>query len=96
MLITTENKAIIRIIGKPSKPYIRKISIIFICIISLSAISILLPFLGMKITDKHIPKFKISYFNNTNFAEIMNNISMDVGNISRIFDQTMFFIITGI
>lgn len=146
MLITTENKAILKRLCKILKPYIKKIIAILICIILSSVITILLPFIGMKITDeglvagklsvvvvyslvtlclvafekgiglietkyyayinsifpytlskmafKHTLKLKMSYFNNTNFAEIMNNISMDVGNISKICDRSMFFIIS--
>ncbi len=146
MLITAENKAILKRLCKILKPYIKKIIAILICIILSSVITILLPFIGMKITDeglvagklsvvvvyslvtlclvavekgiglietkyyayinsifpytlskmafKHTLKLKMSYFNNTNFAEIMNNISMDVGNISKICDRSMFFIIS--
>ncbi|MDF2885282.1 MAG: transporter, ATP-binding protein, partial [Clostridiaceae bacterium] len=148
MLITAENKAILKRLCKILKPDIKKIVAILICIIMSSVITSLLPFIGMKITDegivarkfnvvvlyslvtlglviiekaiglietkyyayinstfpytlskmafKHTLKLKMSYFNNTNFAEIMNNISMDVGNISKICDRSMFFIISQI
>jgi ATP-binding cassette subfamily B protein len=48
----------------------------------------------LKKAFKHILKLKLQYFNNTNFAEIMNNVDMDVGNISRICDRGTFMIIS--
>lgn len=42
----------------------------------------------------HLLKLKIGYFNNKNFAEIMNNIDTDVNNISKISDRSTFFIVT--
>lgn len=49
-----------------------------------------------KLAFKHILKLKLQYFNNANFAEIMSNVSMDVGNISRICDRGTFIIISQI
>lgn len=141
-----ENKAMLKRIINLLRPYTKKIIAIFICIIISSGVSMIIPFIGMKITDdglvaknfrvvvlfslltlaliiieqgigmietkyyayinsvfpytlskmafKHTLKLKMSYFNDTNFAEIMNNIGMDVGNISRICDRSMFFIIS--
>lgn len=43
---------------------------------------------------KHLLRLRIDYFNNTNFAETINNIGMDVGNIARISDRSTFFIIS--
>ncbi|WP_278287453.1 ABC transporter transmembrane domain-containing protein [Ruminiclostridium josui] len=43
---------------------------------------------------KHLLKLKLQYFNSTNFSEIMSNIGMDVGNISRICDKGTFIIIS--
>jgi ATP-binding cassette subfamily B protein/subfamily B ATP-binding cassette protein MsbA len=44
----------------------------------------------------HLMKVKMSYFNKTNYAEIMNIISVDIGNILSITDNNMFLIITQI
>ncbi len=45
---------------------------------------------------KHIQKIKLQYFNNINFSEIMSNVAMDVGNISRICDKGTFIILSQI
>lgn len=58
-----------------------------------SHISAMMPYELSKMAFKHILKLNIRYFNNTNFAEIMNNINMDVNNISRISDRSLFFIV---
>lgn len=42
----------------------------------------------------HLMKLKISHFNNTNYAEILNNINMDVDKMSSIADNSVFFVIT--
>lgn len=63
---------------------------------NLAQINTLLPYSLSKKAFKHLLRLKIQYFNNTNFAEIMNNIDMDVSNISRISDKCMFFIVSGI
>jgi len=47
-----------------------------------------------KTAFKHTLKLKLHYFSNTNFAETMNNIGMDVGNISRICDRGTFIIVS--
>lgn len=49
-----------------------------------------------KMAFKHIQKLKLQYFNNTNFSEIMSNVGMDVGNISRICDRGTFIILSQI
>lgn len=48
----------------------------------------------LKTAFKHLLQLKLQYFNNTNFSEIMNNIGMDVGNISRICDRGTFVVIS--
>jgi ATP-binding cassette, subfamily B, bacterial len=146
MSLTTENKAIFKRLFSLLKPYFKKISIIFICIIASAGISMLFPLLSKQIMDngllvnnfsvvirfslftlalvlidqgiglletryfsyvssifqysllkkafKHLLKLKLQYFNNTNFSEIMSNIGMDVGYISRICDKGTFIIIS--
>lgn len=44
----------------------------------------------------HLMKVKMSYFNKINYAEIMNIISVDIGNITSITDNNMFLVITQI
>jgi ATP-binding cassette subfamily B protein len=56
-------------------------------------ISTMMPYELAKKAFKHTLKLKIRYFNNTNFAEIMNNINMDVRNISKVSDRSLFFIV---
>ncbi|WP_179031295.1 ABC transporter ATP-binding protein [Paenibacillus kribbensis] len=41
----------------------------------------------------HLTRVRMSYFNRTNEAELLNQISTDVGNVSRITDSGVFFII---
>lgn len=146
MLVNEENRAIISRLFKLLKPYINKISGIFICIVASTGISMLFPMLSKQIMDngllvqdfgvvikfslftlglvlidqgigifetkyfsyvnamfqysllktafKHLLKLKLQYFNNINFSEIMGNIGMDVGNISRICDKGTFIIIS--
>lgn len=42
----------------------------------------------------HLMKLQISYFNNTNYAEILNNVNMDVNKMSSIADNSVFFVVT--
>ena len=42
----------------------------------------------------HLMKLKISYFNNTNYAEILNNINMDINKMASIADNSVFFVVT--
>jgi ATP-binding cassette subfamily B protein len=49
-----------------------------------------------KIAFKHILNLKLQYLNSVNFAEIMSTTSMDIGNISRISDKSMFILISQI
>lgn len=146
MLINVKTKDIYKRLFRLLKPYIKKISVIFICIIFSTGISMLFPLLSKQIMDnglivnnftivvkfsfftfalvlveqligiletkyfsyvnsifqysllkmafKHILILKLQYFNNTNFSEIMSNIGMDVGNISRVCDKGTFIIIS--
>lgn len=42
----------------------------------------------------HLMKMKASYFNNKNYAEILNNINVDIGNMTSIADEGVFFVVT--
>lgn len=42
----------------------------------------------------HLMKMKIDYFSNRNYAEIMNNINMDICNMTSIADSGVFFVVT--
>ncbi|MDE6566104.1 MAG: ABC transporter ATP-binding protein/permease [Lachnospiraceae bacterium] len=42
----------------------------------------------------HLMKLKVSYFNNTNYAEILNGISTDTGKMASIADNSVFFVVT--
>ena len=148
MLVNDENRAIISRLFKLLKPYFKKISIVFVCIIASAGINMFLPLLSMQIMDngllvkdfnivvkfslitliivlieqafglletkyysyvnsvfqyslqkmafKHILRLKLQYFNDTNFSEIMSNVGMDIGNISRICDRGTFIVISQI
>ncbi|WP_313562021.1 ABC transporter ATP-binding protein [Ruminiclostridium cellobioparum] len=50
----------------------------------------------LKTAFKHLQRLKLQYFNNTNFSEIMINVGMDVGHISRICDKGTFIILSQI
>ncbi len=39
----------------------------------------------------HLMKLRISYFNNTNYAEILNNVNMDISQMASIADNSVFF-----
>ena len=43
---------------------------------------------------KHLMKIKTGYFSNKNYAEILNNINMDIGNMASIADNGVFFVLT--
>ena len=43
---------------------------------------------------KHLMKLKVSYFNNRNYAEIMNNVNVDVNKMATIADSSVFFVVT--
>ena len=42
----------------------------------------------------HLMKMKASYFNNKYYAEILNNINVDIGNMTSIADEGVFFVVT--
>lgn len=42
----------------------------------------------------HLMKMKISYFNNTNYAELLNNINTDINKMVSISDESFFFVVT--
>lgn len=43
---------------------------------------------------KHLMKIKANYFSNKNYAEILNNINVDIGNMTSIADEGVFFVVT--
>ena len=43
---------------------------------------------------KHLMKIKADYFTNRNYAEILNNINVDIGNMTSIADEGVFFVVT--
>lgn len=146
MSSTAENRLIYKRILILLKPFIKKISVILICILACAGINVVYPLISKQIMDKgllvenisvviklsiltltlviaeqviglletkffsyvnsvfqysllktafkHLLQLKLQYFNNTNFSEIMNNIGMDVGNISRICDRGTFVVIS--
>lgn len=42
----------------------------------------------------HLMKLRVSYFNNTNYAETLNNINTDINQMTSIADSSVFFVIT--
>ncbi len=42
----------------------------------------------------HLMKLRINYFSNTNYAETLNNINMDINQMTTIADSSVFFVIT--
>lgn len=42
----------------------------------------------------HLMKMKMSYFNSTNYAELLNNINTDIGKMVMISDESFFFVVT--
>lgn len=42
----------------------------------------------------HLMRMKISYFSNKNYAEILNNINLDINNMTSIADESVFFVVT--
>lgn len=41
----------------------------------------------------HLMKMKMSYFNNTNYAELLNNINTDIGKMVMISDESIFLLL---
>lgn len=44
----------------------------------------------------HLMRLKIDYFTKTNYAEILNNITLDISTMTSIADEGMFFVVTQI
>lgn len=42
----------------------------------------------------HLMKLKVDYFNNTNYAEILNNINTDISQMASVADSSVFFVVT--
>lgn len=42
----------------------------------------------------HLMKMRVNYFNNTNYAETLNNINMDINQMTSVADSSVFFVIT--
>ena len=42
----------------------------------------------------HLMKLRVNYFNNTNYAETLNNINMDINQMTSVADSRVFFVIT--
>ena len=42
----------------------------------------------------HLMKLRVNYFNNTNYAETLNNINTDINQMTSIADSSVFFVIT--
>lgn len=42
----------------------------------------------------HLMKQRVNYFNNTNYAETLNNINMDINQMTSVADSSVFFVIT--
>ncbi len=42
----------------------------------------------------HLMKLKVSYFGSTNYAEILNHISVDTGKMASIADNNVFFVVS--
>jgi len=42
----------------------------------------------------HLMKLRVSYFNNTNYAETLNNINTDINQMTSIADSSVFFVVT--
>ena len=42
----------------------------------------------------HLMKLRVDYFNNTNYAEILNNINTDINQMASVADSSVFFVIT--
>ena len=42
----------------------------------------------------HLMKLRGNYFNNTNYAETLNNINMDINQMTSVADSSVFFVIT--
>ena len=43
---------------------------------------------------QHLMRIKANYFSNKNYAEILNNINVDIGNMTSVADEGVFFVVT--
>ena len=39
-------------------------------------------------------RIKANYFSSKNYAEILNNINIDIGNMTSVADEGVFFVVT--
>ncbi|SHJ37994.1 ATP-binding cassette, subfamily B [Clostridium cavendishii DSM 21758] len=95
------------LIGKNFKTVVSTVTLCFLIIIFQQLLELLetkyfayinsmLPYTLNNKAFKHLMNLKLQYFNNTNFSQTMNNISIDISNVSKIADKGMFYIITEI
>lgn len=42
----------------------------------------------------HLMRMNVSFFSNKNYAEIFNNINVDIGNMTSVADESVFFVFT--
>ena len=42
----------------------------------------------------HLMKLRVNYFNNTNYAETLNNINTEINQMTSVADSSVFFVIT--
>ena len=43
---------------------------------------------------QHLMRIKANYFSSKNYAEILNNINIDIGNMTSVADEGVFFVVT--
>lgn len=43
---------------------------------------------------RHLLSMKIQYFDKTNYAEILNNVNLDISNMAAVADDSLFFVVT--
>ena len=146
MLISKEDRALLKRMVGMLRPYAKKIAAVLACILASTGITMVFPQLSKQIMDdgligkdftlvvklsaaalvlvllnqliglletkyyayinsifqysllkkafKHILRIRLHYFSNANFAEIMNNVTTDAANISRICDKGTFIIVS--
>ncbi|RCX15470.1 ATP-binding cassette subfamily B protein [Anaerobacterium chartisolvens] len=148
MKFNNEDKKVIKRILYLFKPYIKKVTLILVCMLISAGISMMIPRISQQLMDrgllahnyklliiftlaglalllieqglgfietknriylnsiipytlsknafKHTLRMKMQSLNDTNTAEIMSTIGMDVGNIGRICDSSTFYILSSI
>lgn len=57
-------------------------------------ISAKIQFYLSKQSFEHLMKLRIHHYNNTNYAELQNKLEVDIDNMIRITDESLFFVIT--